>query len=289
MNLQALLFADANASFETAEFVISGVPFDRTSSFRSGTRFAPNKIREESWNFEQYLFEHSVNLLDIEFCDAGNLEEFGNVAQMLEGVEAFIKKVVNSNKFPILMGGEHSITFPAVKCFDKVGVIIIDAHSDFRDSYLNDSYSHACVTRRISELVGIGNVVPIAVRSISAEEKTALESYGLNYIDAFEMKEIGIENALKKVLNIIKMEKIYLSIDIDGIDPAYAPGTANPEPFGLTPIEVKKAIDILADKLVGFDIVEICPPYDNGNTSSLAARLIREVIAVVWKMRHKKI
>ena len=278
--MNSLKFADANSSFNDAKFVIFGVPFDSTSSFRSGSRFAPNRIREASYNFETYLMEHDIDLTDVPFHDAGNLDEYGNVDEMTGAVEDAVKKILP--KFPILIGGEHSLTIGAVKTLKNVSVVFIDAHLDFRDEYLGIKNSHACVSRRISEIVGIENVFSIGVRSFSREEKNDAEKLGLKYVSSFDVKEKGIE---KSIRNLNLKKKIYLSLDMDSIDPSYAPGVGNPEPFGLTPLDVVKCIKILSDRLVGFDIVEVCPPHDNGNTSLLAARIIRDLIGCAGKSR----
>jgi len=280
--MNSLKFADANSSFNDAKFVIFGVPFDSTSSFRSGSRFAPNRIREASYNFETYLMEQDVDLIDIPFHDAGNLDEYGNVDEMTGAVEDAVKKILP--KFPILIGGEHSLTIGAVKTLKNVSVVFIDAHLDFREEYLGIKNSHACVSRRVSEIVGIENVFSIGVRSFSREEKNDAEKLGLKYVSSFDVKEKGIENIIRN-LNLKK--KIYLSLDMDGVDPAFAPGVGNPEPFGLTPLDVVKCIKILSDRLVGFDVTEVCPPYDNGNTSLLGARIIRDLIGCAGKIHDK--
>ncbi|MEM4293790.1 MAG: agmatinase [Thermoplasmata archaeon] len=280
-----LKFADANAEFADAAFVIFGVPFDRTTSFRPGARFAPNAIREHSYNFETFLFEHNLDLLDVPFCDLGNLEEVGDVDQMVEIVQQTTAESLKANKFPIMLGGEHSVTIGAAKCFKETGFLIVDAHLDFRDSYMNSRNNHACVTRRIFEIAGPENVVCLGVRSISKEEFESRER--VQFIDAFQINEEGIESVAKRAMNMLRCEKIYFSLDIDGIDPAFAPGTGTPEPFGLTPIQIKKLIQFIAPRLVGFDVVEVSPPWDNGNTAALAARVVREVIASTWKFKKQ--
>lgn len=278
------LFADANSSLDEARFAIFGVPFDKTSSFRSGSALAPDKIREASYNFETYMFEHDEDIESIDFCDLGNLEEFENVNRMVQGVEEFTKGIVEKGKIPIVLGGEHSLTAGIVKCFEDIGVIVLDAHLDFRDEYEGEKFSHCCTVRRISDIVGVSNVVPIGVRSFSKEEKTDAEELGLRFISSYELREkTSMQEAVEKALSWIGRDKIYLSLDMDMIDPAFAPGVSNPEPFGLDPMEVKKCINHLDDRLVGFDVVEISPPFDNGNTSALAARLVREAIMAIWK------
>lgn len=281
-----MLFAECTSSFEEADIVILGVPFDRTSSFRVGSKFAPNKIREESYNFEDYLFDYDLSISECNVHDMGNMEEYGNEDDMAEDLTCQLSLILKENKFPVIIGGEHSITPPVIKAFKAqrkasgLGVIAIDAHLDFRDSYLNSRRSHACTARRIGEILGVENIIPIGVRSLCREEKEDAEKLGLNYFTAFEVHKYSIEKVMRRCFRLLDAEKIYLSLDIDGIDPAYAPGTGTPEPYGLSPLHVRKVIHGIREKIVGFDVVEVCPPYDNGNTSALAARFITEAIVV---------
>jgi agmatinase len=282
--MPGLLFADASSTLDDSDFAIFGVPFDGTSSFRSGAAEAPDQIREASHNFETFKFEHGEDIESIKYCDLGDLEEFQSVDQMLQRVEAFSKDLVEKNKFPIALGGEHSISPAIVKSFEDIGVISLDAHLDFRNEYEGVKNSHACSTRRISDVVGVSSVVPIGVRSMSKDESKDAENLGLKFISSYAFhRDSNMEEAVERALEWIGREKIYLTLDMDVFDPAYAPGISNPEPFGLAPIEIKRCINHLADRLVGFDVVEVSPPFDNGNTSALAARLVREVIMTVWK------
>lgn len=282
--MPGLLFADASSTLDDSDFAIFGVPFDGTSSFRSGTAQAPERIREASHNFETFKFEHGEDMESIRYCDLGDLEEFENVDLMMQGVEAFSSDLVRKNKFPIALGGEHSISPAIVKSFEDIGVISLDAHLDFRNEYEGEKNSHACSTRRISDSVGVERVVPIGVRSMSKEESKDAEELGLRFISSYAFyKDPNMKGTVERALKWMGREKIYLTLDMDVFDPAYAPGISNPEPFGLEPIEIKRCINHLADRLVGFDVVEVSPPFDNGNTAALAARLVREVIMAVWK------
>lgn len=279
-----LRFADAISSFEDSQFVIVGVPFDKTTTYRSGTRFAPTVVRETSQTFERENFEHGITFEDIPVHDAGDLYEEGDVDKMVASIEEEAKRIVSAKKFPLFIGGEHSISPPVVKAFGEISVITIDAHLDFRDEYQGLKNSHACAHRRILDHVGKGNAFALGVRSISGDEDVSQALFA----DSFRIHREGIEPVLEEMLKKLKRKPIYLSLDIDGIDPAYAPGTGTPEPFGLTPWDVRHVINRIADRLVGFDVVEICPPYDNGNTSVLGARMMREVMAVKWKSMHGK-
>lgn len=282
-----LTFADAESDFESAKYLIFGAPFDWTTSYRPGTRFGPDAIREASYNFEPFNYEFRVSLSDIPVFDSGNLDEWLVMEDILDEIYNTTRNAHLNGKFPIMLGGEHSMSPGAVKAFEdeKIAVLIIDAHLDFRESYLGSRNSHACAHRRIAEIVGVENVISLGVRSISDEEK--MEE--ANFIDSFEIKREGIENSLKKALKILNnQEKIYMSLDIDGLDPIFAPGTGTPEPFGLTDMDVKYVIDTLAPRMVAFDLVEVSPPYDHGQTANLAARLVREVIAATWVAKNQK-
>ena len=275
-------FADANSSFEDGEFVIVGVPFDRTTSFRPGARFGPDSIRMHSWNFESYDLETGIDLSEVPIHDLGNTEEFGSAADMVQSLREEMRPIYAADKVPIVLGGDHACSPPSVEAYPEsapsLGVLYLDAHMDFRSSYLGDPRSHACSSRRILEKVGARNIVVLGVRSVSLEEIDDNKGIGMSYVTAHEIARDGIAAAVQKALNMLKTERIYISLDIDAVDPAYAAGTGTPEPFGLTPRDVKYVIDQVAPRLAGLDIMEVSPHYDNGNTSALAARLAREAI-----------
>lgn len=288
---ESLLFADAISDYASSEFVIVGVPFDGTCTHRKGAEYAPRAIRQESYNFESLINGYDLDLqTQPVLYDSGDLPELKTIAQMLKSVELATHGILDDDKFPILIGGEHSLTPAALKAyrsgehpdFENLAVIILDAHLDFRDEYLNLQNSHCSTSRRVSELVGVENTIPIGVRSYSSEEKSDSEKLGLKFISSWEILDKDIESATNQALSVFSQEvPIYLSLDIDVIDPAYAPGVGTPEPYGLAPLDVKKCIDILAPRMVGFDVVEVSPPFDNGNTSSLAAMMVRTVVAAV--------
>ncbi len=278
-----LHFADARADFDSSFFVIFGVPFDGTSSFRYGSKFAPDEIRKASYNLESYILEHDISISKIPLHDMGNLgtlDEFGSVEEVIDSVHSIMDSLI-PDKFPIMLGGEHSITIGAARALKKlkdVGIIFIDAHGDFRNEYLGNRYSHACTARRAYEILD-GKIISLGVRSVSEEEKKDADTLGYSWIDAYQFHRLGWKKAIDMALNSLNVERIYLSIDIDGIDPSYAPGTGTPEFFGLSPLDVKSIINYLAPIMVGADITEVCPVYDNGNTSVLAARFVQEIIA----------
>ena len=279
-------FADAVARFEEARIALFGVPYDRTCSFRGGSRYAPRAIREASYNFEAYMMDHQRDIREVPVADLGDTPAFGPSAEMVEGVTKMATDVVRAGKIPIVVGGEHSLAPAVVRAFPKdVGVIGIDAHLDFRDQYLEDRWSHACSARRIADHVGVEHVVYMGVRSYSAEEREDLERLGLTYVSAYDIHDRGIRAATERALKSVNRDKIYLTIDMDGVDPAYAPAVGNPEPFGLAPLQVKNVIARLAPDLVGMDLNEVSPAWDFGQTTLLAARLIREAIMAIGEAR----
>ena len=260
-------FADAEQSYGEAKFIIFGVPYeDVEMSFRDGASKAPDFIRYASWNYESYAIFHDIDLQDIAIHDAGDFD--------IENARDFICKICNDKKIPIVMGGAHSISPHLISSIkENFGVVILDAHMDFRKEYLGDANSHACTARRIFDKVGKDKVVSIGVRSSSKEEIEDAKKLGFKYYLTSQYH--------KKIADEISFDKIYLSIDMDVFDPCYAPGVSNPEPVGLG-YEVLDFIKEIADRIIAMDIVEICPPYDDGRASLLAAKIIRDLIT--WKV-----
>jgi agmatinase len=273
-------FADAESNFDEAKFVIFSVPYDKTSSFRIGASEAPDAIRHASWNFETFNLKTGNDLRDVKFHDHGNLDvKNDSPKEMVKKVKEFTSILISKNKFPIAIGGEHSITSGIVQAFPKdIAVLSLDAHIDFRQQYENEHNNHACAIRRIADHIDIKNIAVLGIRSAEKEEFEDAKKQNLFYIDAFEIKEAGIKKALDKTKKHLKNKQIYLTLDIDVIDITYAPGTSTPEPFGLTSFDILECIDYFSSQLVGFDVVEACPPYDKGQTALLAARFIRYII-----------
>lgn len=283
------LFADACSSFDEAEFVLYGVPFDATSSYRKGSKWAPQEMRKASYNFETYNGDLDVDLADIAIHDMGDCDVYCNVDDTLNEVYDVASSIVKANKIPIMMGGEHSLTYPCVKAYkEKIGFVVMDAHYDLREEYEGVKNSHACVSRHIIDDI-TDRYVSIGIRSGTKEEyeyvrnNRDIRSYTANDVDT-----MGIDAVLKETEAYLKgCDRIYLSLDMDALDPAYAPGLGTPEPFGMTPRQVRSVIRRLAPKTVGFDVVEISPDYDQGITAQLGAKLIRDFVAAKWKSMQK--
>ncbi|MCZ7392612.1 MAG: agmatinase [Candidatus Methanoperedens sp.] len=275
------IFADANSSYKKARYVICGVPFDCTSCFRKGSRLAPQQMRGASYNFETFSSFFDVDLIDVEIHDAGDLKVAENIDDTLSMISVHANKYVKEGKIPIMLGGEHSLTFPFVnackKKYPDLGFVVLDAHLDLRDEYEGERNSHACISRHIIEDV-TKKYVSLGIRSGTREEYQYVNDNNVKVFSAEEVFSSGIEKIIAEIHDYIK-GPVYLSIDMDAIDPAYAPALGTPEPYGLTPRDVRAVISCLAPYIVGFDIVEIAPAYDSGNTALLGAKLVRDFIA----------
>ena len=281
-------FADAESDFDEADFVIFGIPFEKTSSFRHGADKAPREIRQASWNFESFDFRTKIDLKEIKLHDYGNLDVKNlNTKEMVETVQKFSCKLLEKNKFSIAIGGEHSITPGIVKSYPTdIAVLSLDAHMDLREEYENDKNNHACVIKRIIEHIDIKNIAIIGIRSAEKEEYEYAHKNDLFFIDSFSIDKRGIPAIINETKEYLQNKKIYLTLDMDVIDPTYAPGTSTPEPFGLKPLDILDIVDAFSSQIIGFDIVEVCPGYDHGETSLLTAKLIRSFTSIIWKKNN---
>lgn len=286
------VFADADDSFDDARFVIAGLPYDATVSYRFGTALGPNEIRQATWNIEQWNIRNGVDMSEVPIHDMGDLELEGlSPEKMFETVKAAASRIANAGKFPFFFGGEHSTIPPVVHAmkekYPDLGVIQLDAHLDYRREFHGSINNHACAMRRIADATGPDKIVGIGIRSVAKSEHDAAVADGFKFHTSYEVARRGISEVVNEAIEHLDTEHIYITLDIDGIDPAYAPATGTPEPFGLTPFDVLRTLTLTARKLVGFDINEVSPPWDSGNTAALAAKISREVISEVWAVQKK--
>jgi agmatinase len=275
------VFADANSDYKDARYVICGVPFDCTSCFRRGSRLAPQEIRNNSYNFETYNHLFDIDLKDVEIHDAGDLEVAQYVDDTLKMLSVHADKYVRDGKIPVMLGGEHSLTLPFIGAcktrYPDLACVVLDAHLDLREEYEGERNSHACISRHIIE-DATEKYVSIGIRSGAREEYEYVKENKIRMFSADDVFSMGIESVISELRSYIDGH-VYLSIDMDAIDPAYAPALGTPEPYGLTPRDVRSVISCLAPYIVGFDLVEIAPAYDSGNTALLGAKLVRDFIA----------
>lgn len=286
--MHKIIFADANSDYEKAQYVICGVPFDGTSSYRLGSRLAPDEMRAASYSFETYSSFFDYDLEDVDIHDAGNLEVADTIDDTLLGISKYANKFVNDGKTPIILGGEHSLSYPFVRACKKkhpeLGFVVLDAHMDMREEFRDEKNSHACISRHVIEEL-TSKYVSIGIRSGAREEYDYVRENKIKMFTAEDVHSQGIEKVISEFRDYIK-GPVYLSIDMDAIDPAYAPALGTPEPYGITPRDVRTVISCLAPQIVGFDLVEIAPAYDSGGTAVLGAKLVRDFIAASAKARQ---
>lgn len=271
-----------------SRYVVLGVPYDHTSTYRAGSRFAPRAIRDASLNIETYSLRTGIDIEHVPIHDAGDLHVVDNVAETLDRLSKVTKDLLSAAKVPVFIGGEHTITLSPVRSLPKsAGVVSFDAHGDLRDEYGGGKLSHATVLRRITEVVGTDGVLVCGVRALCKEEVDFIEHEEIQKMTPWEIRESGLAKATQRVKAFAdKFQHTYLTIDTDVLDPAFAPGVANPEFDGLTPEELLTLVRCVADdRMSGFDVVEVCPNYDTGGTAVAAARIIFEVIAQAEKSR----
>ena len=265
-----------NYGMSSADVVFLGVPFDGTSTGRVGSREAPNRIRAMSYFLETFSKHSGKDLKDLKMLDYGNLITCpGGTDETLRRVEETVKDL--KGKFPVIVGGEHIITLGAVKALlrqhPKLSVLQFDAHMDLKDDYIGNKLTHVTVMRRISDILGKARVIQAGTRSFSAEEKE------------FSRRNTVVKS-LENLLSYDVKGPVYVTIDMDFFDPAFAPGVSTPAPGGCHPREFFDALSKLKGRLdiVGFDVVEACPPHDSSDmTSLLAAEVVKETLLASMK------
>ena len=271
-------FADALASYDDARYVIVGVPFDNTTSYRPGTRLGPRAIREVTYNFEPYVPAFDLDMGQVPLHDLGDLDVPVVPEEMVAEVESTVADLVRDGKFPVLLGGEHTLTIGAVRAVRPEWYVVLDAHLDLRSEYRGTRYNHACTNRIVHDEVTT-NVAILGARSGDREQFEFARD--LLCVTADEVRRDGIHAVLDEVMTTIGSRPVYLSVDADAIDSCLTPGLGTPEPFGLTHYDVRAVVERLAPLAVGFDYVEVCP-VDAGQTAAVAAELVRLFVAAHW-------
>jgi agmatinase len=275
------VFIKSHPNYEESKAVLYGMPMDWTVSYRPGSRFGPNKIREVSIGLEEYSPYLDRELEDVKFFDAGDIPlPFGNPEKSLIEIETYVHTLLADNKIPMGMGGEHLVSLPVMKAvaskYDDLAIIHFDAHTDLRENYEGEEYSHSTPIRKIAEHIGPKNVYSFGIRSGMKEEFEWAKEQGM-HISKFEVLE-----PLKEILPTLEGRNVYVTIDMDVLDPAHAPGTGTVDAGGITSRELLASIHAIAASgvnVVGFDLVELAPVYDHSDqTANTASKLIREMI-----------
>lgn len=282
MNKNISTFIGCDNDYEESKIVLFGAPFDSTTSFRPGTRFASSAMRTESIGIETYSPYQDLDLEDIPVFDAGDLElTFGNAAVTLDTITEFSKEVLGDSKIPFMIGGEHLVTLGSIRAvaekYPDLHVIHFDAHADLREDYMGEKLSHATVMRRTWEILGDDKIFQFGIRSGERNEFY----WGKDHVHTSKFTFFGLEDVIEK----LKDKPVYFTLDLDVLDPSIFPGTGTPEAGGVTFNELLGAIMKLAPlNIVGLDINELSPVYDHSGTSTaVACKLVREIIMTITK------
>ena len=264
-----------NPDYNSSDIVMLGLPFDGTVSYRSGSRFAPEQIRLASWGLEDYSPRFDRHLEDVNFHDAGDLEfPLGNTYKSLDLIEKNVEEIYRDGKRVFAVGGEHLVTLPEIKAVSKFykdfAVVHFDAHTDLREEYLGEEMSHSAVIRHVSKIVGAENIKQIGIRSGMKEEWEF-------------MKEHNTLISKYSELDVFKDKKIFVTVDLDVLDPSVMPGTGTPESGGMQFNELIGWFEYLKKfDIIGADVVELAPDYDaSGVSTAVAAKVIRELLMVM--------
>jgi len=288
---QPNVFSGVQKDYDKADYAVLGVPFDATSTYRSGARFGPNAIRQASLNIETYSFRTGLDVENLRLHDLGDLHVSTDTRKTLNILELVIRDIIKT-KVPVTIGGEHTITLGIAKGFGskipKTAVVSFDAHLDLRNEFLGLKLSHTTFMRRINEETKPAKIIEVGTRSVCKEELAYAKKAGIEFLTTQQIRKEGSQQVAERLKEkLAECEHIYLSIDMDVLDPAYAPAVQNPEADGL---EMHVLLDILESicdtRVMGFDVLEITPSYDQGITAIQTAKVIFEVLCNLQKSRR---
>ncbi len=288
---QQNVFSGFQKPFEEADYVILGVPFDVTSTYRTGARFGPEAIRQASLNIETYSFRTGLDVEDLRLHDLGDLHVSTDTKKTLERLQSVIIDILEAGKTPITIGGEHTITLGVMKGLgskaSKTAIVSFDAHLDLRNEYSGLKLSHTTFMRRTCEETNPAKIIEVGTRAVCKEELAFARKAKIEFLTAQQMEKLGKEEVASQLEEKLdEYHSLYLSVDMDVLDPAYAPAVQNPEPDG---IGMSTLLDILCRicdrRTVGFDVLEVAPHYDNGVSAIAAAKIIFEMLCCLEKSR----
>lgn len=290
---QSNVFSGIQKPFEKAKYLIFGVPFDVTSTYRTGARFGPNAIRQASLNIETYSFRAGVDVEDLALHDLGDLHVSTNPKKTVEMLKRVVADVLAAGKMPIAIGGEHTITLGILKGLGakarKMALVSFDAHLDLRREFLGLTLSHTTFMRVINEKVKPAKIVEVGTRAVCKEELAYAEKVGIRFFTTQQIQKEGAAQIIRQLKEeLASYESVYLTVDMDVLDPAFAPAVQNPEPDGLETCVLLNILCGLCDKrVVGFDAVEVAPVYDEGISAVAAAKVIFEMLCALEKKNRK--
>ena len=277
LNKNIETFLGCDNEYGESGIVVFGAPFDSTTSFRPGTRFASRTMRGESYGLETYSPYQDKDLEDLAIFDGGDLELcFGDTEKALAAIESYTTRVLRDNKRPVMIGGEHLVTLGAVRAvarkYPELHVVHFDAHADLRDDYLGITLSHATVLHRVWDIIGDGRIYQFGIRSGERSEF----QWGNDHVTTQKFNFKGLAEVVEK----LQGQPVYFTLDLDVLDPSVFPGTGTPEPGGVSFIELLEAIQQVSRlNLVGCDINELSPVYDqSGASTAVACKVLRELL-----------
>jgi len=290
---QTNVFSGLQKPFEKAKYVVFGVPFDATSTYRTGARFGPNAIRQASLNIETYSFRSGLDVEDLALYDAGDLHVSMDAQKTVDMTRLVVEDILAAGKMPVALGGEHTITLGVAKGLGaksaRTAIVSFDAHLDLRCEFLGSTLSHTTFMQLISEEVKPAKIVEVGTRSACKEELAYAKKAGVEFFTSQQIIKQGsmlIAEQLKEKL--LPYENLYLTVDMDVLDPAFAPAVQNPEPEGITTTDLLDLACALCDKrVIGFDVMEIAPIYDQGVSAAVAAKVMFEMLCQLEKSRKK--
>jgi len=288
---QSNIFGGIKKPYEKAKYMVFGVPFDVTSTYRTGARFGPNAIRQASQNIETYSFRAGIDAEDLPLHDLGDLHVSTSPRRTVNMLKLVVADVLAAGKMPVVVGGEHTVTLGILKGLGAkargTAVVSFDAHLDVRKEFLGLTLSHTTFMRVITEEVKPAKIVEVGTRAICKEELAYAKETGIDFFTSQLIRKEGAARIIQRLKEeLAQYENLYLTIDMDVLDPAFAPAVQNPEPDGL---EIHTLLDILCalcdKRVVGFDVVKITPIYDQGISAIVAAKVLFEVLCQLEKAR----
>ncbi|HLB99792.1 MAG TPA: agmatinase [Candidatus Bathyarchaeia archaeon] len=291
---QSNVFSGLQKSFEEANYVVFGVPFDVTSTYRTGARFGPTAIRQASLNIETYSFRSGLDVEDLRLHDLGDLHVSTDAKKTVDIVKLVVEDILAAGKMPVAIGGEHTVTFGIAKGLGakagKTAIISFDAHLDLRCEFLGLDLSHTTFMQLISEEVKPAKIIEVGTRSVCKDELAYAKKAGIEFFTSHQIVREGSEPIIKKLKDkLAPYENIYLTVDIDVLDPAFAPAVQNPEPAGINTNTLLDIVCGLCDKrVVGFDVLEVAPMYDQGVSAIVAAKVMFEMLCQLEKTRKSR-
>jgi agmatinase len=288
---QSNVFGGVQNSLRKAKYVVFGVPFDVTSTYRTGARFGPNAVRQASLNIETYSFRSGIDAEDLALHDLGDLHVSTSPKRTIDMLKLVVEDLLAVKKVPVAIGGEHTITLGVLKGVgDKAketALISFDAHLDVRKEYQGLTLSHTTFMRVINEEVKPAKIIEVGTRAVSKEELAYAEDVGIGFFTSQQIRKEGAAQIVQKVKEeLVPFKRVYLTVDMDVLDPAFAPAVQNPESEGIDTHTLLDVLCALCDKrVIGFDVVEVSPVYDQGVSAIAAAKVTFEVLCQLEKAR----